>query len=283
MKFILNRKIKYYTKEVFRLINLVAIALFIILLVTFTKFKIACEVTLGEEKLGYIADKEQFEQSVENYINEEVPNKEYTTIEKMPQYKVKLIDRTEKTNEEIILATIKQNAKTTYKFYAVTVDGKEKAVLSNLEEAEGLVKELSNKYEKKLNIKVGIVEKITTNNTEGITAVKTAQADMTKELTAQVKKKEQQEKAAAARVAASKVTTSKSTSTKTSGKKVSLNGVTLSVTPVSGIITSRFGSRESIRSSGHTGLDIGAPKGTRSKRQRQVLLHLQDIAEDMDT
>ena len=41
-----------------------------------------------------------------------------------------------------------------------------------------------------------------------------------------------------------------------------VQGVYLEVTPVSGIITSRFGNRESIRSYGHTGLDIAAPGGT---------------------
>ena len=45
-------------------------------------------------------------------------------------------------------------------------------------------------------------------------------------------------------------------------KVASLNGVEFTVTPISGTITSRFGSRESIRSSGHSGLDIAAPKGT---------------------
>ena len=39
----------------------------------------------------------------------------------------------------------------------------------------------------------------------------------------------------------------------------------LTVTPLSGIITSRFGNMESIRSSGHSGLDIAAPKGTAIK------------------
>ena len=41
----------------------------------------------------------------------------------------------------------------------------------------------------------------------------------------------------------------------------SLNGLALSV-PVSGSISSRFGSRSSVRSSAHTGLDISASAGT---------------------
>lgn len=34
------------------------------------------------------------------------------------------------------------------------------------------------------------------------------------------------------------------------------------IRPISGIITSRFGAKSSIRSGDHTGLDIGAPTGT---------------------
>ena len=45
----------------------------------------------------------------------------------------------------------------------------------------------------------------------------------------------------------------------------SVNGVYLSQKPITGIITSRFGNRESIRSHAHTGLDIAAPLGTKIK------------------
>ena len=77
---------------------------------------------------------------------------------------------------------------------------------------------------------------------------------MTKDLNKKVEKNEQEEaKKVVATVAKRKTSTT---------KVVSLNGVKLTVTPVSGTITSRFGNQESIRSSAHSGLDIGAPKGT---------------------
>lgn len=50
------------------------------------------------------------------------------------------------------------------------------------------------------------------------------------------------------------------TATTISGTKVSL-GISL-IKPVSGIISSRFGARSSIRSSAHTGLDIATSTGT---------------------
>ena len=42
-------------------------------------------------------------------------------------------------------------------------------------------------------------------------------------------------------------------------------GVCFSTKPVSGTITSRFGNKESIRTSAHKGIDIGAPNGTQIK------------------
>lgn len=45
----------------------------------------------------------------------------------------------------------------------------------------------------------------------------------------------------------------------------SINGIKLSVLPITGTISSRYGVSSSIRSSNHTGLDIAAPQGTAIK------------------
>lgn len=266
----------------FRLMNIVAIALFIIMAVILIKYKLVCEVTVDGESLGYISDKEQFEQSVNNIINKEEANKLYTTIAKMPEYTLTFVDKTEEIKEEEILAKIEESSETTYKLYAVTVDGKEKATIASLDEAESLVKELNTKYKNELNTKIAIVEVVTTDNEKNVTTVKKAKSNITKELDKQVKKKNSTTSTkvvstnkTTTQVASTKTstttsskTTTKTTSTSkstTSTKVASLNGVKLTVKPVSGTITSRFGSRESIRSSGHTGLDIAAPKGTTIK------------------
>lgn len=251
MKYILNRKIKYYTKETFRLINIVAIALFIIIVAILLKYKLVCEVTVDGEKLGYITDKENFESSINDFINEEKENKLYTVIEKMPEYTLTFVGKQEETSDEEILAKIEESAQTTYKLYAVTIDGKQQATIANLEEAEDLVKELSEEYEKKANVKIALEEVITTDNETNVKEVKTAKTELTKQLDAKIPK--------------TTYTFTSSSSSSISTKVESLNGVKLTVTPISGTITSRFGSRESIRSSGHTGLDIAAPKGTAIK------------------
>ena len=226
-----------------RLINIVAIALFIIMLFVLFKFNLVCEVTIAGESVGYIANKNEFENKVNEIINKEEEAKLYTTITNMPEYKFKLVDKSEQTNEEVILAKIEENSETTYKLYAVTLDGEEKAVLASLEEAEKIVDEMTEKYEDDLELDIGIVDVITTDK-ENESTVKVATADLNEEIETKIEKIE------------AEIEEQKEIESHT------VQGIYLEVTPVSGIITSRFGNRESIRSYGHTGLDIAAPAGT---------------------
>ena len=52
VKFILNEQIKYYTKEGLKLINLVAIALFIIITIILMKYKLVCSVSISGERIS---------------------------------------------------------------------------------------------------------------------------------------------------------------------------------------------------------------------------------------
>lgn len=257
--------------------NIVAIALFIIMAVILIKFKLVCEVTADGERLGYITDKENFEQSVNDIINKKEDNKLYTTIENMPEYNLVFVSRDEEANDEEVLAKVEESSETTYKLYAVTIDGKEKATVKNLDEAENLVAELKKEYKDKTSKEIAIVDVITTDSNKDVSTIQVAKASITDELDKSVVKvasTTSTTKKVTSRGSSS--TTKKTTSTKTSSStstsktttkttSTSLNGVKLTVKPVSGIITSRFGSRESIRSSGHSGLDIAAKKGTNIK------------------
>ena len=112
-----------------RLINIVAIALFIIMVIVLFKFNFVCEVSIAGETVGYVANKDEFTSKVDEILNKEEEAKLFTTIENMPEYKLKLVDKSENTNEDVILAKLEESAETTYKLYAVTLDGKEKTVL----------------------------------------------------------------------------------------------------------------------------------------------------------
>lgn len=226
-----------------RLINIVAIALFIITIIILFKFNLVCEVTIGDETIGYIADKEEFEQKVNEIINKEEEAKLYTIIENMPEYKLKLVNKDIQTNEDVILAKLEDSSETTYKLYAVTLDGDEKAILGSLEEAEKIVDEMTEEYEDDIELDIGITDVITTDKKDEST-VKIAKADVKEEIEDKIEEIE------------------KELEEQREIESHTVQGVYLEVTPVSGIITSRFGNRESIRSYGHTGLDIAAPAGT---------------------
>ena len=157
----------------------------------------------------------------------------------MPEYKFKLVDKSEQTNEETILAKIEENSETTYKLYAVTLDGEEKTVLVSLEEAEKIVDEMTEKYEDDIELDIGIVDVITTDKKDEST-VKVAKETLDSDIENKIEEIEEEIEI----------------------QSHTVQGVYLEVKPVSGIITSRFGNRESIRSYGHTGLDIAAPAGT---------------------
>ena len=226
-----------------KLINIVAIALFIMMIIILFKFNLVCEVKLGDETVGYISDKNEFETKVNEIINKEEEAKLYTTIENMPEYKLTLVNKDVQTNEDIILAKLEESSETTYKLYAVTLDGEEKTILASLEEAEKIVDEMTEEYEDDIELDIGITDVITTEKKNEST-VKVAKADITEEIEKAVEKKEAEE------------------AKQREIESHTVQGVYLEVTPVSGIITSRFGNRESIRSYGHTGLDIAAPAGT---------------------
>ena len=102
---------------------------------------------------------------------------------------------------------------------------------------------MTEKYEDEIELDIGITEKITTDNTIQ-NSVKLAKSRVNSSIENAVEEKEAEE------------------AEQREIESHTVQGVYLEATPVSGIITSRFGNRESIRTSGHTGLDIAAPAGT---------------------
>lgn len=195
--------------------------------VIFIKFDLACEVTANGEKLGYIEDKKRFEQFANDIIDE---NNE-------PEYHLTFVAKTEELNDEKVLAKLKES---------IELKNGDKSI-----ELAKVPEKSSKKITKSTNKKVtsrGSSPKILNKSTlDKNNTTKDGSQEITKSTTNDTKETEAK------------------SSKKTTKKVTSLNGVKLTVKPISGIITSRFGGRESIRSSGHSGLDIAAPKGTKIK------------------
>lgn len=194
-----------------------------------------CEVSIAGENIGYIKNKRLFENQVQELLDQEGTNNiAFVDLAGVPEYKLTFISNDYEIDNAEVLAKIEESTTITYEYYGVTVNGEQKSVVSSLEEAETLVAEIKEKYEDNVDFTIGIVELYSKNSEEyEPVEVTVAENKVSEEL--QVI------------------------------EDSSVNGIYLAQKPISGVITSRFGSRESIRSYPHNGLDIAAPYGTKVK------------------
>ena len=218
----------------------------LILAIIFIKYKPVYEVIIAGEKLGYIEKVDEFK----NLIEEKIINQEGEYIENIsliqePEYSFKLLKRTSNLNTDEIIEKLKTaDTVITYKYYEVALNNETKSYVRTLEEAEKVVNEIKKEFsEDNLELDLQInekytesIESVTTNNLEVATA---SVENAAKEMKEENENKSKEEEAIA-----------------------TVNNIKLSVLPVTGRITSRFGERSSLRRSTHTGLDIACTTGT---------------------
>ena len=214
----------------------------LILAMIFIKYKPVYEVTIAGEKLGYIEKVDEFKNLIEEKIikqeGEYIAN--ISLIEE-PEYNLKLLSRTSNLNEEELIEKLKEcDTITTYKYYEVALNNETKSYVKTIEEAEKVVNDIKEEFandDLELNLQINekyteSIENVDTNSLEVATANVENGA---KEL----KESKENENALAI-----------------------VNNIKLSVLPVTGRITSRYGERSSLRRSTHTGLDIACNTGT---------------------
>lgn len=244
MNYILNIKLKNYTKSIVRILLLLIVAFLIITTIILLKYKPGYKVTILGEEVGYITNKREFEKLINDEIlNPNEVNVAFVDIEEMPKYQFLLIENTKQTSEEEIFSKIKETAVTTYKMYAITVNNETITYVNSKEEAEGIINNIKEEYKEDLEeINIAMQDVYTQNLEETKNTVEVASAmEIAKtELNEEIKEQE-------------KI------------KSATLDGVYFAVRPVTGNITSRFGARESIRDHAHKGMDIAAPNGTSIK------------------
>ena len=218
------------------------VAAVIILAILFIKYKVVYKVTISGEEVGYVLNKNKFEKLIdEEIINPEESNVAYVDIAEFPKYEIVFTDNSKETNEGEIFAKISETAVTTYKLYAIAVDGNNSVYVNSIEEAEETVTKIKEEYNGKLDkINISVNQIYTQNINEVEQAVEVASAVETAEVEVLEAVKEQE------RI-----------------KAATLDGVYFEVKPVTGVITSRYGANESIRDHTHKGIDIGAPNGTK--------------------
>ena len=197
----------------------------------FMKYKPVYAVTIGDENVGYIENKDEFEKTIkENVINYTSKNVDSVEIKETPIYELKLVDKEEKTNESEIIVAMQKDMVITYKYYNILLDDEVVDAVDTNEQAQNLIAELKNDNEK---LNLTIEEKVTTNAEE----IKTDIVEVAKN---NLKEKIEENANVIGEV----------------------EGIKLAAKPVEGIISSRYGVSSRIRSSTHTGLDIAASSGT---------------------
>ncbi len=268
MKFILLNWVKYCTKEVAKTLKLVIIGSTIVLTVVCIKYKPGYKVTISGETVGFIENRKVIEAKIEKYMNNTDGSIAFREINELPKYEFKLVDRKTQIDEKEVMLAVKDAITTTYKLYAVTVEGEQKAVVESQEKAENLINEIKAGVNAEIDLKLGIIENYTTEyNVDSEEVAKNSLNEIkVAKVTEYETKKAEEAKAAEQAAALAKAKSSKSrsyaTATTTSvDPSGNLNGMSLSI-PVNGSISSRFGSRSSIRSTIHTGLDIATSSGT---------------------
>ncbi len=242
------KKCAMYFRTTIKYTFLVIISMFLIITAVAVFYKPTYAVSVNGEVIGYTENKSKLQARINDYMEGNTEEDiAFAQIDSVPEYTLCLLKKDITANDEEIYSKVTENGTKYYKYYAITDNKKEKAYVETFEEAEKVIAQLKKK--KSQNQKdVGIVEKYDTE-LKKFTSVETC-----------VSKLYEAPPKTTTTYMASNTNYMQSVNsgnvTGSSSRKVNL-GVAL-IKPISGIITTRFGSR----GYGHRGLDVAAPSGT---------------------
>ena len=204
------------------------------------------KVSISGEELGYVENKQALEETLKEEITESSDKTiEDISLNKEPEYELKLVSRTENTEEKEVVQELKEETTVTYKYYEIAVQETVVEKVNTSEEAEELVNEIKEENDSE-EIDLSIVEKYTQNEEEVNTSdLEVAKVNVQETVQTAIEEIEQQKE-----------------EEERWNALPSINGIKLAVTPIEGTITSRYGVSSNIRKSTHTGLDISAVTGT---------------------
>ena len=242
MKFILNKKLKFYTKEIFKFFSITLIAFGFIIAMVFIKYKPVYAVSISGEELGYVENEEDFNKEIEENIeNYSAKNVDKVTLSAEPECELKFVNKSEETNEDSILVAMQKEMKITYKYYDILLNEEKIDSVDTKEEAEQIVNSIT--AEDLNGCSLTIAEKVTENPAEISTSdVEVAKTTVAGKISSELLQKQKEEEEARG--------------------LANVNGIKIAVLPVTGTISSRYGVSSRIRVSTHTGLDIAATLGT---------------------
>lgn len=221
-------------KTITRILQLLIILMLLAMLCINVKLKVAYAVTIDGKLLGYVKDEDEFEKRIKDEIltNDE-EGVAFVSLDNR-SYELEYVDYSD-INDEYVFNAIENIAQKIYRVYEVTNGSEEDTVYVNsMEEANAIVEEMKEKYNLVDTDSELAINTLYLNSKATDEAIEIAKANLDETL--------QEEQ----------IVNSKT-----------VNGVYLEYLPVTGgTISSRFGSRESVRNHVHKGLDIAANYGT---------------------
>lgn len=240
MDFILGRRLKFYTKESFKVLKFISLGLAFILALIFFKYKPAYEVNVSGQDVGFVLSKSNFENMINEYIeNYSSKNVSSVSISNSPEYNLKLVDKKQETNETDILIALQKNMIINYQYFDIYMNNEKVDSVDTLFEAQMIVNNV-NEIDSNLQLEIKEI------NTQNVDEINTTEFEIAKNnilnkanLVEEQIQKENLE-----------------------NSLPDVNGIKLAMVPVQGNITSRYGVSSRIRVSTHTGLDISAVNGT---------------------
>ena len=240
------KKILVLARKTMKLTILLGISILLIICAVALFFKPIYSVSINGEQIGYSKDKSKLQSEINKYMEngDGQANVAFVQMEAMPEYKMCLLKRNIVTNDDEIFEIVKKQGITYYNYYAISIGEEVKAYVKDFTSAEEIVNQLKEK--ESTNADEIVITEMYETNLEEFSDVETVVADL------YVKKVEVPKVAKNS----GKVNTSANLSYQSVGIGLNL------IRPISGTITSRFGSISRVRSGAHTGLDIAAATGT---------------------
>jgi len=223
-----------------KVFSIMAIGLGLIIAIILIKYKPTYEVKVQGVNLGYVNSKKSFENQIsDEIVNQVGGNIDFVILNNKPEYELKLINRSKETDENAIIAKLKEDTSITYKYFAVTLDDEIKSCVDTVEEAKKVVEDIKAEYSDELELNLQVIKKHTKNLEEITTeSIEVAENNVQKAVDLKIEE----------------------------NNAVKINGVKLATMPIDSsvntVISSRFGEISSIRSSAHKGLDIACSQGT---------------------
>lgn len=245
--FIILRNIKsifVHIRSSIKFLVLITIAIVLIIGIISLVYKPMYSVSLNGEFIGYTTNKSKLQNRINEYLENGNGNGNvaFIDVQNLPEYSLCLLKKENATNDDEIFEKIKNSGTTYYEYYAILDEDEEKYYVSSKKEAEEILDELKEK--KSRNIEDLAYTQIHSTELKEFEDSETVIDDLFEKPIV---------------IASSGYSTySGAKIVNSSAPSAEVLGIGL-VTPVSGIITSRFGPRAS---GNHTGLDIAGPVGT---------------------